>query len=83
MESQPTTGMELPKQHTQEEIEGKGGKYDDDGFYILPDGDFFDPEGFYFDKKGFDGIGGYYDESGKYVPPPGFKDLSANTFQYE
>lgn len=52
----------MPKQHSKEEIQGHEGKYDEDGFYILPGGDFFDPEGFYFDKQGYDGIGGYYDE---------------------
>lgn len=51
----------MPKQYTKEEIESKGGKYDDDGFYILPDGAFFDPEGFLF-TNGFDDIGGYYDK---------------------
>lgn len=55
---------QMPKQHTKEEIEMKEGKYDDDGFFILPGGDFFDPEGFYFDVQGYDGIGGYYDEAG-------------------
>jgi len=52
----------MPKRFTTEEIAGKGGKYDDDGFYILPDGGFFDPEGFLFDVEGFDEIGGKYDE---------------------
>lgn len=86
MESAPTKSnqqIEMPKQHTKEEIESKEGKYDDDGFYILPDGDFFDPEGFYFDKAGYDGIGGYYDKEGQYVPPPGLKDATAGTFQYD
>ena len=54
--------IQMPKRFTTEEIAGKGGKYDDDGFYILPDGGFFDPEGFLFDVEGFDEIGGKYDE---------------------
>ena len=54
----------MPKKFSKEEIEGHEGKYDEDGFFILPGADFFDPEGFYFDKKGFDGIGGYYDKEG-------------------
>ena len=54
----------MPKRYTQEEIEAHEGKYDEDGFYILPDGGFFDPEGYKFNKEGFDGIGGYYDDNG-------------------
>ena len=73
----------MPKQHTKEELEGHEGKYDEDGFYLLPGGDFFDPEGFYFDKQGYDGIGGYYDTAGQYVPPEGVKDANAGTFQYD
>ena len=73
----------MPKQHTKEEIEGHEGKYDDDGFYILPGGDFFDPEGFYFDTSGVDGIGGYYDEDGQYVAPPGLKDADTGQFTYD
>ncbi len=42
-----------------EEVEG--GKYDDSGFYSLPDGSFYDPDGFKFDKEGYDEFGGYYD----------------------
>ena len=75
--------FKMPHQHSKEEIEGNEGKYDDDGFYILPGGDFFDPEGFYFDKKGYDGIGGYYDEAGQYVAPQGLKDAETGTFQYD
>jgi hypothetical protein len=73
----------MPKKFTKEEIEGHEGKYDEDGFFILPGADFFDPEGFYFDKQGYDGIGGYYDKEGQYVPPPGLKDPNAGTFQYD
>ena len=73
----------MPHQHNKEEIEANEGKYDDDGFYILPGGDFFDPEGFYFDKQGYDGIGGFYDEAGAYISPPGLKDANAGTFQYD
>ena len=75
--------IQMPKLHSKQEIESKEGKYDEDGFYILQDGDFFDPEGYYFDKQGYDGIGGYYNDKGQYVPPPGLKDPNAGTFQYE
>jgi len=40
----------MPKEFTKQEIESYEGKYDEDGFYILPKGDFFDPEGFYFNE---------------------------------
>ena len=50
-------------------MENRPGKYDNDNFYILPDGDFFDPQGFYFDKKGYDQLGGHYDSvTGHYIP---------------
>jgi hypothetical protein len=45
---------EIMKQHPD-------GKEDEDGFYVLKDGDFFDPFGFYFDVDGFDVTGGSYD----------------------
>jgi hypothetical protein len=43
------------------------GKYDDDNFYCLTDGDFFDPFGYYFNKFGMDANGGYYDDDGYYI----------------
>ena len=46
---------------SKEEIEANEGKYDNDGFYILPDGSFYDYQGYYFDKDGFDANGGFYD----------------------
>lgn len=50
----------------------KGGKYDEYGFYILPDGDFYDPDGVYFDAEGYDEFEGYY-EGLYYYPGPGNK----------
>lgn len=44
------------------EVEALEGEYDNDGFYILKDGDFYDAEGYYFDKNGFDSQGGRYNE---------------------
>ena len=54
---------------SREEIEKLGleGKFDEDGFYILADGDFYDPLGYYFDKQGYDETGGHYDDDGYYV----------------
>jgi len=62
--SESNQQIQMPKEFTKQEIESYEGKYDEDGFYILPKGDFFDPEGFYFNESGFDGIGGYYDAHG-------------------
>lgn len=42
------------------------GEEDEDGFYMLKDGDFFDPFGYYFDVNGFDVTGGSYDNQGYY-----------------
>ena len=60
--------MQTQKKFTKEEILAhKGGKFDKDGFYILPGGDFFDSYGYYFDKSGHDSLGGFYDpETGVY-----------------
>ena len=55
---------------TVEEIEAKGGgKYDEDGFYLLEDKSFYDPLGYYFDKEGYDTVGGRYDDAGYYIHP--------------
>ena len=53
----------------------EGAKYDDFGFYNLPDGDFYDPDGYYFNKEGYDEFGGYYEHDNCYVPGEGNKDL--------
>lgn len=63
--------IQKPKKYTVEEIKAQKGKFDEDKFYILTNGDFYDPEGFYFDTEGFDELGGYYDDNGEYVAPPG------------
>lgn len=44
----------------------EGGKFNEAGFYELPDGAFYDPLGNYFDKNGYDLTGGYYDDEGVY-----------------
>ena len=46
--SESNQQIQMPKEFTKQEIESYEGKYDEDGFFILPKGDFFDPEGFYF-----------------------------------
>lgn len=61
--------MPRVKKYTRQEIENRPGKYDNDNFYILPDGDFFDPQGFYFNREGYDQLGGHYDNvTGHYIP---------------
>jgi hypothetical protein len=53
--------------------EVQGGKYDQHGFYYLPDGSFWDPDGVYF-NNGLDKHGGYYNEHLEYIPGPGWID---------
>lgn len=65
----------MGKPLTRAEIEAKEGKYDEDGFYNLPDKSFYDPAGYFFNKDGYDEFGGYYDNhTGHYVPGSGFED---------
>ena len=62
--------MEKLKQFSRKHIESQHGHYDNDGFYLLQDGDFYDAHGFYFNKDGFNDQGGFYDPgSGEYVDP--------------
>jgi hypothetical protein len=44
------------------------GEYDNDGFFITPNGSFWDPDGVYFNREGVDKHGGKYNEEGEYVP---------------
>lgn len=50
----PFTKEEIEKEHPD-------GKYDEDGFFVLPDGSSYDKEGYYFDAEGYDEFGGYYE----------------------
>ena len=50
-----------------DEIEGE---YDEEGFFVTPDGSFWDPDGVYFNNEGYDKYGGYY-ENGEYIPGKG------------
>lgn len=43
------------------------GKFDEDGFLHLKDGDYFDPLGYYFKSDGCDANGGRYDDQGYYI----------------
>ena len=50
------------------------GEYDNDGFFITPNGSFWDPDGVYFNKEGFDKHGGKYNDEGEYVPGEGWNE---------
>ena len=52
--------------------ECEGGYYDENNFYISPDGSFWDPDGVYFNKEGFDRHGGFYDANLEYQPGKGW-----------
>lgn len=52
--------------------ECKGGYYDNNNFYITPNGSFWDPDGVYFNNEGYDKHGGYYNENLEYQPGKGW-----------
>ena len=49
------------------------GEYDEEGFFITPNGSFWDPDGVYFNNEGYDKYGGYY-ENGEYIPGKGWDE---------
>jgi len=53
-----------------EEVEG--GDYNEEGFYITPNGSFWDPDGIYFNREGYDKHEGYYDQEYNYQPGRGW-----------
>ncbi len=42
-------------------------EYDNDGFFITPNGSFWEPDGVYFNRDGVDKHGGKYNDKGEYV----------------
>ena len=52
--------------------ECKDGYYDNNNFYITPNGSFWDPDGVYFNNEGYDKHGGYYNENLEYQPGKGW-----------
>lgn len=66
-------GKKLTKEEMKQLVDKNEGKFDDDGFYILPDGSFYDKQGYIFDAEGYDEHGGYI-ENGKYYPGQGQED---------
>ena len=49
------------KIYSKKEISTYDGKYDEDGYYMMENGDYFSPDGHYYDADGFDENGGYTD----------------------
>ena len=58
------------------------GEYDEDGFFVTPNGSFWDPDGVYFNKDGFDKHGGRYDLDGVYIPGEGWNEKN-NCYESE
>ena len=85
MESYPKKfGQNGARIYSVEEIEKHEGKYDNDGFYILKDGDFFDPYGYYFDENGLDEVGGFYsNETNEYVQPSEYENQGYEDYYEE
>ena len=48
------------------------GEFDEDGFFITPNGSFWDMDGEYFNHFGFDIHGGKYIDKLDYIPGPGW-----------
>ncbi len=70
--SQPGQEKNLDTFVDREFEETKDGKYDEHGFYRLPDNSYWDPDGIYFNKDGNDKHGGFYDEKYDYHPGKGW-----------
>ena len=62
-----------------EEIKGE---YDEDGFFITPNGSFWDPDYVYFNREGYDKHGGRYNDNGEYIPGKGW-DNENNCYESE
>ena len=58
------------------------GEYDQDGFFVTPNGSFWDADNVYFNREGFDRHGGRYDEHGEYIPGEGWDD-NLNCYESE
>ena len=62
--------------------EGIKGEYDEDGFFITPNGSFWDPDYVYFNREGYDKHGGRYNDNGEYIPGKGW-DNENNCYESE
>lgn len=82
MNSRPFGDYNKNEEEMKKIIEENGGGYDEQGFYVLPNGSFYDPYGYYFDEEGYDEMGGYYQE-GRYYPGEGHEDEYYNRFEEE
>ena len=65
MEKKPSKPKDFVEREWNDFTEGE---YDDNGFFVTPNGSFWDPDGVYFNKEGYDKHGGYYDDNNEYVP---------------
>lgn len=67
---QTTNNVKISTDREFEEVEG--GRYNNEGFYITPNGSFWDPDGVYFNREGLDRHEGYYDKNLEYHPGKGW-----------
>ena len=73
MEKKP----QKPKDFIEKEwTEYTEGEYDENGFFVTPNGSFWDPDGVYFNREGYDKHGGYYDDNNEYVPGEGWDEAN-------
>ena len=73
MEKKPSKPKDFVEREWNDFTEGE---YDDNGFFVTPNGSFWDPDGVYFNKEGYDKHGGYYDDNNEYVPGEGWDEAN-------
>jgi hypothetical protein len=73
MEKKPQKQKEFVEREWNDSTKGD---YDENGFFVTPNGSFWDPDGVYFNKEGFDKHGGYYDDNNEYVPGEGWDEAN-------
>ena len=70
---QPTNLKDFVEREWNDNTEGD---YDENGFFVTPNGSLWDPDGVYFNKDGFDKHGGYYDDNNEYIPGEGWDEAN-------
>ena len=86
MDKKPKKLENFVEREFNESIEGE---YDEQGFFVTPNGSFWDPDGVYFNREGFDKHGGYYDDNNEYQPGEGWDDANncyfdeINDYEYD
>ena len=73
MDKKPKNLKDFVEREFTEFIEGE---YDEQGFFVTPNGSFWDPDGVYFNREGFDKHGGYYDDNNEYQPGEGWDEAN-------